>query len=144
MDLGYRVIEAVCANKAAALAADLPDIALISSNPNLAGEATGLDLLNRLRGLNRPSLLTTAMPRRRPTGARGAGPHAGIVQTLYGGNIGQSYPFLDRRVTAPLITILDDELDIRSMLRDVPEDAGFAPMLGPHPRIRSVAQNGHP
>ncbi len=66
MDLGYSVIEAVSADEAAALAADLPDISLILSDLNLAGEATGLDLLDRLRGLNRPSLLMTSMPRSDP------------------------------------------------------------------------------
>ncbi|MEX0287346.1 MAG: PAS-domain containing protein [Paracoccaceae bacterium] len=66
MDLGYSVIEAASADEAAALAADLPDISLILSDLNLAGEATGLDLLDRLDGLDRPALLMTSATRSDP------------------------------------------------------------------------------
>lgn len=62
MELGYSVIEAVSVDEAAALAADLPDISLILSDINLAGEATGLDLLDRVRGPARPAILMTSMP----------------------------------------------------------------------------------
>ncbi len=62
MTLGYSVIEAVSADEAAALAADLPDIALILSDLNLEGEGTGLDLLERLHGPDRPALLMTSLP----------------------------------------------------------------------------------
>lgn len=62
MELGYYVIEAQSADEAAALAADLPDIALVLSDLNLAGEGTGLDLLERIDVPGRPFLLMTSMP----------------------------------------------------------------------------------
>ncbi|MFD2739751.1 PAS-domain containing protein [Sulfitobacter aestuarii] len=61
MDLGHSVIEAASADEASALIADLPDIALILSDIQLAGEATGLDLARRV-GSGLPLLLMTSLP----------------------------------------------------------------------------------
>ena len=59
-DLGHSVIEATGADEATALLADLPDIALVVSDLQLEGEATGVDLAARLeRGL--PLILMTSL-----------------------------------------------------------------------------------
>lgn len=60
--LGYSVIEATSADEAAAIAADLPDIALVLSDIQLQGGATGLDLLERVRGTGLPCILMTSLP----------------------------------------------------------------------------------
>jgi signal transduction histidine kinase len=61
MDLGHSVIEASSADEATALLADLPDIAVILSDIQLTGEATGLDLTARI-GSNLPIVLMTSLP----------------------------------------------------------------------------------
>lgn len=62
MGLGYSVIEAASADEATALLADLPDIALILSDIQLMGEATGLDLADRLGADAPPLVLMTSLP----------------------------------------------------------------------------------
>lgn len=62
VDLGYSVIEAASVDEAIALTADLPDIALILSDINLKGEATGLDLLHRMQENGPPVVLMTSLP----------------------------------------------------------------------------------
>ncbi|MBO6774285.1 MAG: PAS-domain containing protein [Marinibacterium sp.] len=61
MELDFSVIEAVSADEAAALAADLPDISMILSDLRLEGPGTGLDLLERLKGSERPAILMTSL-----------------------------------------------------------------------------------
>ncbi|MGC1505896.1 MAG: PAS-domain containing protein [Sulfitobacter sp.] len=61
MHLGHSVIEATSADEATALLADLPDIAMILSDIQLVGEATGLDLAQR-NGGRVPMLLMTSLP----------------------------------------------------------------------------------
>ena len=61
MGLGHSVIEAASADEATALLANLPDIALILSDIQLVGEATGLDLARRVGG-NVPLVLMTSLP----------------------------------------------------------------------------------
>ena len=60
--LGHSVIEAASADEAMALLADLPDIALILSDIQLMGEATGLDLAKRLPPDAPPLVLMTSLP----------------------------------------------------------------------------------
>lgn len=60
--LGYSVIEATSVDEASALAADLPDIALVLSDILLQGNATGLDLLDRVQGTGLPCVLMTSLP----------------------------------------------------------------------------------
>ncbi|MBM1555038.1 PAS-domain containing protein [Sulfitobacter mediterraneus] len=62
MGLGHSVIEATSADEATALLADLPDIAMVLSDIQLIGEATGLDLAERV---NRklPFILMTSLPK---------------------------------------------------------------------------------
>ena len=62
MGLGHSVIEAASADEATALLADLPDIALILSDIQLVGEATGLDLAKRLPPDAPPLVLMTSLP----------------------------------------------------------------------------------
>lgn len=62
MDLGHSVIEAASVDEAVALTADLPEIALVLSDINLSGSATGLDLIDRLGPDGPPSILMTALP----------------------------------------------------------------------------------
>ncbi|WP_417713483.1 PAS-domain containing protein [Pseudophaeobacter arcticus] len=62
IDLGYSVIEATSVDEASALAADLPDIALVLSDVRLEGEATGIDLAQRLKGTHLPIVLMTSLP----------------------------------------------------------------------------------
>lgn len=61
MDLNHSVIEAVSADEASALMADLPEISLVLSDIQLAGEATGIDLAERLSGMV-PVVLMTSLP----------------------------------------------------------------------------------
>ena len=61
MTFGHSVIEAASADEATALLADLPDIALILSDIQLIGEATGLDLARRVDGAL-PMVLMTSLP----------------------------------------------------------------------------------
>ncbi|MBW4706458.1 PAS-domain containing protein [Roseobacter sp. YSTF-M11] len=61
IDLGHSVIEAINADEASALMADLPQISFVLSDVQLAGEATGIDLAKRLRGVV-PVLLMTSLP----------------------------------------------------------------------------------
>ena len=49
-------------DEAAALAADVPDIALVLSDIQLAGSGTGLDLLDRVQGTGLPCVLMTSLP----------------------------------------------------------------------------------
>lgn len=60
-DLNHSVIEAVSADEASALMADLPEISLVLSDVQLAGEATGIDLAERLAG-SVPVILMTSLP----------------------------------------------------------------------------------
>ena len=60
--LGHSVIEAASADEAMALLADLPDIALILSDIQLMGDATGLDLAGRLPPDAPPLVLMTSLP----------------------------------------------------------------------------------
>lgn len=62
MDLGYTVIEAVSVDEACALTADLPGLALVLSDIRLEGEATGVDLTDRLDGSGLPCILMTSLP----------------------------------------------------------------------------------
>ncbi|MCV3270307.1 PAS-domain containing protein [Roseobacter sinensis] len=59
--LNHSVIEAVSADEASALMADLPEISLVLSDIQLAGEATGIDLARRLSGAV-PVVLMTSLP----------------------------------------------------------------------------------
>ncbi|MEW9919841.1 PAS-domain containing protein [Marimonas sp. MJW-29] len=61
MGLGHSVIEAASADEATALLADLPDIALVLSDIQLVGEATGIDLAKRV-GDAMPLVLMTSLP----------------------------------------------------------------------------------
>jgi len=62
MGLGHSVIEAASVDEATALLADLPDIALILSDIQLEGEATGIDLARRLGPGSPPLMLMTSLP----------------------------------------------------------------------------------
>lgn len=64
--LGFSVIEATSADEAVALAADIPDIALVLSDIQLAGSGTGLDLLDRVQGTGLPCVLMTSLPETDP------------------------------------------------------------------------------
>ncbi|WP_298968347.1 PAS-domain containing protein [uncultured Roseobacter sp.] len=60
-DLGHAVIEAVGADEASALMADIPDITFVLSDVQLTGEATGIDLAHRVDGAV-PIVLMTSLP----------------------------------------------------------------------------------
>jgi CheY-like chemotaxis protein len=62
MDLGLSVIEATSVDEATALTADLDNIALILSDLRVEGEATGLDLADRLATSGPPVILMTSLP----------------------------------------------------------------------------------
>jgi signal transduction histidine kinase len=62
---GHSVIEAVTADEATALIADLPDIALVLSDIQLKDEATGIDLATRIAG-TLPLILMTSLPADHP------------------------------------------------------------------------------
>lgn len=64
--LDHSVIEATSVDEAVALAADLPDIALVLSDIRLEGSTTGLDLLERMRGSQIPIILMTSLPPQDP------------------------------------------------------------------------------
>lgn len=61
IEMGHSVIEAASADEAMALLADLPDIALVLSDMQLEGDATGLDLASRM-GPRPPLILMSALP----------------------------------------------------------------------------------
>jgi CheY-like chemotaxis protein len=63
---GHAVIEAASVDEALALLAQLPDITLILSDITLEGDATGLDLLDRLPKGHPPCLLMTSLPKDHP------------------------------------------------------------------------------
>lgn len=63
---GHTVIEATSTDEALLLAQDLPDIALVLSDISLEGEATGIDLLERLGENRPPSFLMTSLPETDP------------------------------------------------------------------------------
>ncbi|MEP3946721.1 PAS-domain containing protein [Ascidiaceihabitans sp.] len=62
MNLRFSVIEATSVDEAVALVADLPDIALVLSDIRLEGQATGLDLADRLKAAQIPVILMTSLP----------------------------------------------------------------------------------
>jgi signal transduction histidine kinase len=62
MGLGHSVIEAASVDEATALLADLPDIALILSDIQLEGDATGIDFVQRLPKGSPPLILMTSLP----------------------------------------------------------------------------------
>lgn len=66
IDLGHSVIEATSVDEACALTADIKDITLVLSDIRLQGEATGLDLLKRLKGSGLPFILMTSLPPQDP------------------------------------------------------------------------------
>jgi len=78
MTLGHSVIEATSADEATALLADLPDIALILSDIQLKGEATGVDLAARVAG-HTPLVLMTALPADHPLHIAASG-HAPVLR----------------------------------------------------------------
>ncbi len=70
MDLGHSVIEATSADEAVAIIADLPDISLVLSDIQLKGDATGIDLANRIAG-TLPLVLMTSLPADHPLFLKG-------------------------------------------------------------------------
>ncbi|TNF58724.1 MAG: response regulator [Rhodobacteraceae bacterium] len=62
VDLDYAVVEAASVDEAVALAADLPDIALVLSDIRLEGQSTGIDLADRLGPGGVPVVLMTSLP----------------------------------------------------------------------------------
>ncbi|MBD3665787.1 PAS-domain containing protein [Sulfitobacter sp. TSTF-M16] len=78
MQLGHSVIEATSADEATALIADLPDIALVLSDIQLVGDATGLDLAQRI-GTSLPLILMTSLPADHPLFAA-AQTHAPVLR----------------------------------------------------------------
>ncbi|MDK3074255.1 PAS-domain containing protein [Sedimentitalea sp. JM2-8] len=62
MEFGHSVVEATSVDEAVALMADISDITLVLSDINLQGEATGLDLLDRMEGSGLPCILMTSLP----------------------------------------------------------------------------------
>lgn len=62
IDLGYSVIEAASVDEAVALSADLDGISVVLSDIRLEGDATGVDLRERLRGAEMPVVLMTSLP----------------------------------------------------------------------------------
>ena len=90
MTLGHSVIEATSVDEACALLADLPDIALVLSDIQLEGEATGIDLARRLGTAGPPLVLMTSLPADAPLFA-----------------LAQKYaPVLRKPFTAPDLTAL--------------------------------------
>ena len=63
---GHAVIEAASVDEALALLSQLPDITLILSDITLEGDATGLDLLDRLPAIHPPCRLMTSLPKDHP------------------------------------------------------------------------------
>jgi CheY-like chemotaxis protein len=61
VELGHSVIEATSVDEACALVADLGDISVVLSDIRLEGDATGLDLMERLPA-NLPCILMTSLP----------------------------------------------------------------------------------
>lgn len=68
-DNSYTVIESKSAEEAEILARELPDIALILSDIQLAGEKTGIDLIQNLPHKNIPGFLMTSLPASSPVWA---------------------------------------------------------------------------
>ena len=66
IDLGHSVIEAASVEEAAALAEDIPDIAVVLSDIQLQGEGTGIDLIDRVQGSGLPCYLMTSLPENDP------------------------------------------------------------------------------
>jgi len=62
MQAGHSVIEATSVDEATALLADLPDIALILSDIQLEGEATGIELSRHSANGGPPLVLMTSLP----------------------------------------------------------------------------------
>jgi signal transduction histidine kinase len=62
MDFGHSVVEATSVDEAVALTADIAEISLVLSDINLQGEATGIDLLDRMQGTGLPCILMTSLP----------------------------------------------------------------------------------
>ncbi len=60
--LGHAVIEAVSADEATNLIAEVPGIALVLSDVNLRGETTGVDLARDLQSRGLPLVLMTSLP----------------------------------------------------------------------------------
>ena len=79
MELGHSVIEAASVDEATAVLADLPDIALILSDIQLEGEATGTDLAHRLAKGSPPLILMTSLPPDAPLFLR-AQKHAPVLR----------------------------------------------------------------
>jgi signal transduction histidine kinase len=79
MEMGHSVIEATSVDEAVALLADLPDIALILSDLQLEGDATGVDLAHRLRAGAPPLILMTSLPTDAPLFAE-AQKHAPVLR----------------------------------------------------------------
>ncbi|WP_137702654.1 hybrid sensor histidine kinase/response regulator [Marimonas lutisalis] len=63
---GHTVIEAASVDEALALAAQIPDISLILSDISLEGDATGVDLIDRLPDPHPPCFLMTSLPASHP------------------------------------------------------------------------------
>ncbi|WGW04063.1 hybrid sensor histidine kinase/response regulator [Tropicibacter oceani] len=62
--MGFAVVEASSVPEACALSEGLPDLALVLSDISLEGEETGLELIDRLRGI--PLRLMTSLPADHP------------------------------------------------------------------------------
>jgi signal transduction histidine kinase/CheY-like chemotaxis protein len=64
--MGHSVIEAMTADEASTLIETIPDIQFILSDIHLSGEATGLDLIDRLGPAHKPVVLMTSLPESDP------------------------------------------------------------------------------
>jgi DNA-binding response OmpR family regulator len=124
-DMGHQVIEAATVEEALALS-DIPGLNWVISDLRLGGE-DGVSLLSRL-STARPHLqlaLMTSVPATDPRRRRGGRPLAGPAET--GGPGAAVAPLRAGRggMSEPLVTILDDEPQIRTMLSEALTEAGF-------------------
>jgi hypothetical protein len=63
---GHTVIEAASVDEALALAAQIPGISLVLSDISLEGDASGVDLIDRLPDPHPPCFLMTSLPKTHP------------------------------------------------------------------------------
>ena len=124
--MGYSVIEASGVDEARALLRELPEITLILTDLQLEGEETGVDLISGLENTKSLVLFMSSLPADHPLVIRAQRMAPVLAKPFEIGDLRATLK--DALNVTTLVTILDDEPEIRRILADTLEEAGFRTM----------------
>ena len=129
-NIGHTVIEASNAEEALELV-NLDGLSHVVTDLMLGGEMTGLDFANHMRSERPevPVLIVTGLPESDPIQQSAAAAFPILGKTVFQrATITRHAKGQHMNQSAPLVTILDDTVEIREMLSAALQDAGFRTM----------------